>query len=44
MADVAGEGVGSADVGVDTDRALILVRDLDDVTQRQLLLISHRRA
>ena len=44
MADVAGEGVGSADVRVDANRALVLVGDLNDVRESLLLLFSHRRA
>ena len=44
MADVAGEGVRAADVGIDADRALVLARNLDDVRQRLLHLVSHRRA
>jgi alkanesulfonate monooxygenase SsuD/methylene tetrahydromethanopterin reductase-like flavin-dependent oxidoreductase (luciferase family) len=44
VADVAGEGVGSADVRVDADRALVLAGDLNDVRESLLLLFSHRRA
>ncbi|MHB1566108.1 MAG: hypothetical protein ACYCXG_05255 [Acidiferrobacter sp.] len=44
MADVAGEGVGAADVGIDADGALVLARNLDDVRQQLSILVSHRRA
>ncbi|MNK98853.1 hypothetical protein D3C87_1192310 [compost metagenome] len=44
VADIAGQGICTADVSVDADRALILARNLDDVRQSLLLLVSHRRA
>ena len=44
VADIAGKCVGAADVGVDVDGALVLTRNLNDVREHQLLLISHRPA
>jgi hypothetical protein len=40
VADVAGESVCAADVGIYANGALVLARDLDNIGQRQLLIVA----